>query len=260
MKKYNVLPFNPILRSLLFVISSFCTVTQLQSQSNPIIISRNGNYVESTFLFETINSMVLKGKILVILIMLGICLTGCKKEANRYLITDEFKEWTVFKIGSYWLYKNETSLKIDSSYVTTVPVSNLPNLENTPSDEVFFEIMNYSLQGPFFGTFQIDSRSACVYVINSTKFYYVPVLVYFYSTGFEMVEFIPDIKINDINFKNVIHTRHYDYRSISTDSVPLNDTVTIDSYFVKNVGIIKYIQKIGKSDTTWTLLRYHCIQ
>ena len=61
--------------------------------------------------------------ILIILILFSILITSCKKK--QAVVTDyipsELKEYALFQPGSFWIYKNENTGKIDSTYISKKP-------------------------------------------------------------------------------------------------------------------------------------------
>src|ERR1035438_6211857 len=45
-----------------------------------------------------------------------------KQKGNHYSISEDFKEWTLFQKGSYWIYKDDSLNTIDSTYITGTPI------------------------------------------------------------------------------------------------------------------------------------------
>jgi len=195
-------------------------------------------------------------QILKLLLVLIACITllCCKKEASRYYLSDEMKQWTVFKMGSYWIYKNEVSNKIDSAYIDQLPFNNIQNLPKIHDDELFYQKITFHMQCPFYHTYIVYTRMSDEYLEISTKFEQIPILIYDKKDGFDISELIPEFKLNNPTFHNVIHATSYKYTFYPSD------TLIENTYFAKNVGIIKYSQKTTKSDTTWTLLNYRTLQ
>lgn len=157
-------------------------------------------------------------------------------------------------MGSYWIYKNETTLKSDSAYVFNLPISNLDNLNYMSDNEVFNEVLIYDIKGPCFGHFSIKAEYGQEYLTSSTPFGMTGLLVHNYETGYQVIESIPNLNINDHNYTNVLHTRNIVLGNVHAD------TIIIETFFAKNVGIIKYTHKIGTADTTWSLISSHTVQ
>lgn len=46
-------------------------------------------------------------------------ITGCKK-TTEYRLSPQIKNYFTFKTGSYWIYRNDSTGELDSSYVTSI--------------------------------------------------------------------------------------------------------------------------------------------
>ena len=64
---------------------------------------------------------------------------------------------------------------------------------------------------------------------------------------------LDSLTIYNTTFHNIFITQ---YQYITS----LNDTLTHTCYFVKKIGLIKYISQKNSKDTTWNLINYHAIQ
>jgi len=53
-------------------------------------------------------------------IVVLVLLAACKKELTFYGISDEMKEYFVFQKGSYWIYKDDSTGVIDSTYIKSI--------------------------------------------------------------------------------------------------------------------------------------------
>lgn len=49
---------------------------------------------------------------------------GCKKKETYYYVSNENKAWTLFNEGSYWIYRNDSTLVLDSTVVASPPEFN----------------------------------------------------------------------------------------------------------------------------------------
>jgi hypothetical protein len=81
----------------------------------------------------------------IVLISLVFIIFSCKKEDHNHYVSQEFKEWTIFKPGSYWVYKNETTNVTDSIYVISNPATVLFKDQDNPHD--FYEITSTDFGG-----------------------------------------------------------------------------------------------------------------
>jgi hypothetical protein len=67
------------------------------------------------------------------------------------------------------------------------------------------------------------------------------------------IEFFDSSVLNGNTYYSVIHTK---LQHIADNG----DTLNFTFYIAKSVGLIKYVQNVGNTDTTWSLVRYHVIQ
>jgi len=192
------------------------------------------------------------------IILIGSCK---KKETPQYFNIDKsFKDWSLFQKGSYWVFLNEISLQMDSSYVTTDPrIGYLP-----PDPDVInhYEQIYYELTNSFIKYVEINKNSSESDMSFSTDYADNTVFAALFS-GYtdgswfgsayscSFVEKIDTMIVNTNKFRDVIHTRVID---------SYYNNLQFDYYFVKNVGWVKYSIKTSTMDSTWSLLRYHVVQ
>jgi hypothetical protein len=71
-------------------------------------------------------------KPLIAFLLLLITLIGCKKGPDFYPVSDEFKPWFLFQKGSYWIFRNDSTLDLDSVFHKAPPTYyNVPNSDET---------------------------------------------------------------------------------------------------------------------------------
>jgi len=190
--------------------------------------------------------------------LIALCLfTNCKKEPIHYTIPDELKQLSVFNKGSYWIYINEKTSVLDSTYVKTDPdfyTLGINDKDNSPLyDAVIVTVVSSFLHDYYtqftsiiidfkrsFGTaFEIDAKVGQKYGSSHDIF--------------ELINYFDSISLNNQIYKSVFFTRN----TIVHDLV---DTIKYDFYLAKNIGLIRLEKKYLNADTTWSLVRYHLLQ
>ena len=187
---------------------------------------------------------------------------GCKKdhEVQTIYISDSIKQYSVFPIGSYWVYQDTTSM-IDSSYITQSATYSFS--QNSSADPIY---QNCNLE--YGGSFLDFAR------INQGRYYihYKPIHIYFSSIGpcclidapsqwdkwytltpVESLYYnqeLDTLRVNNIVYHNVLQTT---FRYLYREQYALGATF----YFVKAIGLIK-IQEWSPSGlgNSWGLIRY----
>jgi hypothetical protein len=186
-----------------------------------------------------------------ILLMAFVFISGCKKESTEYqYLSSEIKEWSVYQPGSYWIYKNEVTGLIDSSYIKSQPEVRFDWIQVTDRYAIAQEEIRYVVSGSFLQVLYIDQSGSWEQFYNQSGHKNYGLLWYIKGEGFHKTEKIQNFQINDTSYSNVLHSVY----NVSTD------TSFVESWIVKNVGVIKYLKRIGNIDTTWTLMRYHSVQ
>jgi hypothetical protein len=188
-------------------------------------------------------------------------ISACTKEGHHYTVSQEFKDYFLFQKGSYWIYKNDSTNGIDSTYLLGVPLHNIfPTGENKsdPTIEQYIlefnsDIMlNYHIE-----TYTSDQTYIMMYIKDSTyAFGMISQLIadsnyylQFFAEGyFKVLPTLPSIELNSIIFNNVLQTKFY------------NDKDSFNFYFAKNVGLIKIKGKWENKNHSWSLLRYNVFQ
>lgn len=172
-----------------------------------------------------------------------IILTNCNKDVvSHHYIPQLFKDVGAFNKNSYWVYHNEKTLALDSTYVISDPQvysiidgSSIYDFINVPFDGHFF--IQESLQETEVG---LLSRIEQGSVINV------------FSDG-TIVEKLDSMEVNNSKFINVYHTRQ---SSLTSQS----DSITFDIYIVPHIGIIKLSKKLLETDTTFSIVRWRVFQ
>ncbi len=183
-------------------------------------------------------------------------LAACKKEDNTDRYIDHLlKEYVVFKKGSYWIYRNETTASNDCTYVTRDPNSGVGN--GSTLEEIY-----YTFSGNLFYDIYLwkgSDYSVCAYDFHNPNGNYFRALNSMYTNGTSsapfpdciLVERLDTLYVNSQFFTNVIHTQ-------STNLI--YDNMHNEAWFVKNIGMIMYRKKSNTFDSTWSILRWHAVQ
>lgn len=193
------------------------------------------------------------------LILNLIFLQGChKKEPSTVYIPEQLKVYSVFQVGSFWIYKNETTGEIDSTIIQVSPQFSYIQISG---DGPIFEkcVINfdsplisssYTYLDEYWITLKNGLPSIC---LRSTSFQ--PGYIYAYNqfSYFKNISYSDSLIINDNVFYNVMNTL---YKTITLNL----DTITYTFYLAKSVGLVKLNIKINNNDTTWSLIKHHAVQ
>ncbi len=183
-------------------------------------------------------------------------LLACNKQPDTCYIQKDFKQWTVFEPGTYWVYLNERSLKVDCCHIDAEPLHGFTPPEPTSQQ---YEIIDISVSGGWLvklysqslcensyltvGDFQYGAEALSLYVCKG-------IIDYISPTTF-LIEKFDSFPLNDHVFVDVIHTR---------DSNTYADGWVRHYYLAKNIGILKFSLKTKDIDSSWSLVRWHVIQ
>jgi len=188
-------------------------------------------------------------------------ISGCKekhdeipiKKLDTIYITSIMKKYSVFKPGSYWIYKNEISGSIDSNFITSTRSS----YDKIKSDTVIESFTSYH-RGDFIQNLTCEANQCWLMTSGS---YTGPFLIndnfhdnFIDSLNdyqiFKNVKMFDTLIINGKTYLNVLNTQYSDY-SFNLFEYELT------FYLGESIGIIKYREKTNGHDSTWSLLRYN---
>jgi len=181
-----------------------------------------------------------------------VLVSSCKKKDENYYIQDSFKEWTLYKQGSYWIYLNEGKGKLDSTFISQAPDD---FLSHSNEDNHNYEIITYVVD--HIGQFGIRAYTnnselflKDLYTDGATSLSYMvtAALSDHVTTNCGVINRYDALIVNNNKFTNVIHTRDSSYYSIK------------DYYYAMKIGLIKYSLKTTSIDSTWSLIRWHVVQ
>ena len=200
---------------------------------------------------------------------------SCKKVTN-YTISDSMKQYFEYQTGSYWIYKNDSTGLIDSTYIRSS--------SHTYGNKYSTGITEESIAIKFKSTFLAMSYVSYI-ACDGPNYYTVTGIMDPTQADYEangVVAFCPNWPpntkiipgcstygtflyktktadtIDNVPYKNVIYSEFK-----STDTSSTNTFLYIRKiYFAKNIGIIKYYEfyPYFKINRSFTMVRYKAIQ
>ncbi|MDP4281720.1 MAG: hypothetical protein Q8867_06165 [Bacteroidota bacterium] len=198
--------------------------------------------------------------ITIIVIILGFNISCKKEKSYTYYISQELKTYAVFQPGSYWVYKNELTGVLDSSYINIPPGYTYTHLGEHLSDPIW-ESCNTLYCGNFIYSSYVDQDKYAIdfyswgsTCLMSNKF--KPGFLYEIQSNmyFKDVDEIDSLVINNNKYYHVLNTQYL------SKSIFDGDSIIYSYYLVKSLGLIKISKKVHNIDTSWSLLRYHVVQ
>ena len=207
------------------------------------------------------------------LIILLLTLTNCKK-TKTYTISQMMKDYFAFQKGSYWIYKNDSTGTLDSTYVNSY--SHVYKDETYENVQREFISMSYVSSFLCFSTIgYVSCQGPDYYGVSS--FLYLPqgeiqggLDVAFYAGWPENTKVIPNCitggifyykaipseMINNIEYKDILYS---DLQA--ADTSPTNQNFALKRiYFAKNIGIIKFYEMTRTYNKSFSLLKYKVSQ
>ncbi|MCX6287539.1 MAG: hypothetical protein NTY96_10535 [Bacteroidetes bacterium] len=213
------------------------------------------------------------------LVLFTLLIFSCKKKIPTFYISQESKDYCVYKGGSYWIYRNDSTGTLENIYAYQDPSSDIVlrggyqeeiidvylrggfltdyymqhqcspdhTINYTDGDDlVQLEIIEPdSLRFSTFAlwsnqAFNIEQPDPCNYTYN----------VYIYIKS----ELFTNYSYGGISFNNVLHTN---YRSADTTNSNPN-AFSNHCYFVKHVGLIRFIENSSfrHSHRSFSLVRW----
>lgn len=157
---------------------------------------------------------------LIFLIVLSAC-EGPYNNCEEYYFSDEFKAYTFFEPGSYWVYEDTTYNLFDSTTLISQIVSfeELCNSRTNPHEKVLHKFTSTFFNDPDMAIIEGNAHH------QNYNYEKIPPSGYYQKPAIETEAnyFVDSIKVNEVWY--------YDVRIIE-------DKVT-KYYWAKNVGLIK---------------------
>jgi hypothetical protein len=199
--------------------------------------------------------------VLIFLISIGLFISSCKKEGKHYYISEEFKSWCLFQRGSYWIYSNDSTMLLDSVFLTSDPLL-IDVQSNQDKGSPTHQVIEMNLSSLLFKYCRIDATTNGDEIFwmsisnnNPTALwahypqYFIPTSNYTTIEQYKTLAYDSTFIIGSNNFSNVVQTQY---------SLGTSDKFVF--YFAKHIGLIKVIFETPDSTVSWSLLRYHAIQ
>ncbi len=209
--------------------------------------------------------------------------TSCKKDPPTSYCSEnpgacvdvrDVKDYFYFKIGSYWVYEEQTSGERDSVYVIET--------ESDPNSVLFLTRLHSTYDGydyPYW-TKGVDpsvknnvarksERATSVrcaktktgdYIAEATCFLFYPMPglettnIYIYGAGenyhnslLRVESIYNGYSVLDKDFENVVH--------ISEEHAPLEEGQPTNHYYAPKIGLVK--KELLDSSQVWNLVKYH---
>ena len=184
--------------------------------------------------------------------------SACKKKVSTISIPVDLKKYSVFSVGSYWVFDNGT--KIDSSYLKSIQSQYQHKSDGmTQTDDYIYERCDIQYAGNFItGSLLnfVEGWSGYIYYIQIDSISYPCLSSLSYEPNKEWT-----IDMTYV-LKNVNHFNSYTVNGVSFKDVMQTqckiNNIIFTFYLSPAVGLIKYNR--SDTDTTWNLLRYHATQ
>ena len=191
---------------------------------------------------------------------------SCSKKVNTYNIPDDFQSWCRYKVGTYWIYRNEKTLLTDCTYVKIFSVETHNQEGDNYKVIAYYDVESSDISGSFLSSFRTEAHSGD-YASMSINLKYGDIefstdLVtnpHYTKAWYEgqssggVVPVFPKEEINGNSFSNV-------YLCRTESQTWEGDSVIVDGHLVRTIGLVEYKHRVDKVDTTWTLVRWHVIQ
>lgn len=203
-----------------------------------------------------------------------ILLAACSKSTNGpeyvpgpdYNVPAEFRAWTVFGPGSWWVYKNERTLVSDTTRLTHGPFYNREPCGNCPVVEYWW----FYLKGPVAVMFDIQGGKDGNARLKILRNDHTEAMALTYKTlidpegseakgisyRYEYVEKIGSLFLNGRTHKDVIHTRISWLPTYYADPPYMG----YDFWFARGIGLIMMRKNYASTDTTWSLTDWHTVK
>lgn len=202
--------------------------------------------------------------IILTLFVLSLSLFSCKKKIPTFYISQVSKDYCVYKSGSYWIYRNDSTSTLDSIFTDRDPNSDIISLGGYQEEEI-----DVYLRGGFLTDYYMAHQCSSDHRINYNEGddrIYLGIKAddgalgltfsmwpeqsldidqadpchcpydncYYFKT-----EILNSYSYAGNIFNNVLHTT---YRSADTTEASLY-TFSYHFYFVKHIGVIRMIEK-----------------
>jgi hypothetical protein len=195
--------------------------------------------------------------------------SGCTKENPEHLyVSSTFQRWTVFNKGSYWIYKNDSTLVTDSVFlrydplIVYVPLNSSAYPPTAESITILFSSSLYSssLYTNTQSKVDVNGIESFQMVFKSDSLFFPWGLIASYSDNFEPISLSNHYKtlavdsvcyIGPEKFYNVVQTQ------CTGNTIPEEYTF----WFARDIGLIKVTFENGYTGVSWSwsVVRFHIV-
>lgn len=231
-----------------------------------MIPGKRGNAIYTEPL-GAIKNMNLKNQILLILITSSLCLS-CEeknepeeKEDTTQMIKECLKPY-LFRTGSYWIFKNDSSDVVDSlaviefdsgSYWMPPPVHGAPGQKWEYYNIFVMSFPDSVMHNDFLDRNHIRRNGGGTYGELGQPIFIADGIVGEGYNGMKIIDIIPELEISGNSIFNVIQVK-------VTASEQYQQEFVYDTYlyFTDSIGIIKKVEVISEEDIrSWSLIRWN---
>lgn len=215
-------------------------------------------------------------KIFLVFASMTLLAWSCQEDdPDYYTINQEAKEWGVYKLGSWWVYKQENTNITDSIFVSKYEESIYEEVSDKKLQfyKEFFFIMYRNLDDNVITSEYIEpvgyegtlirikeSNQAVNSIYDAGLLFLTPEILhnfnYITNTPTQIINIFDSLKIENKYYKNVVHTQ-----STVTNYITEDNYETVNEYWLsKNNWIIKKIIRTNSDTTIWNLIKLNIIQ
>ena len=196
------------------------------------------------------------------IILSALIISGCKKKkGEQYYISDAFRSWTYFNLGSYWIYVNDSTLVTDSVFLrykpqdVAIPLSSTTYPPTVESITTYFSSVFYSnslakVDDSWHESFQMVFKNDPAFypwgLLASSSDNFDTLSV---GTGYNTLSKDSVFYIGPTQYFNVVNTQCADNS--------LSKIYTF--WFAKSIGLIRVVFRNGNSGYSWSLVRHHVV-
>jgi hypothetical protein len=180
----------------------------------------------------------------------NVCNPGKSPEGPTYYITQEFKDYVVFKKNSYWIYSIENSLLKDTIILFKQGVEVVDGGQNFPYSA---EIVDQQLRSRFFkdtilgggGAGRVKYDNTCIYSEVYRSSFFTPNYIFFSDKEVGYI-FAPYGQQAELKWK---YTNYYDsyeiegktYQAVKVFEGFFSQDARLPrkTYYAKNIGVIR---------------------
>jgi hypothetical protein len=239
------------------------------------------NYCSRPSFGRNLKSTSMKLSIKIFLILVAIFIVSCKKETPYYQIPDYLKQYFVFQKGSYWIYTNDSTNSLDSTFVNN-ELHGTQGIGDDGRHLYSFDWIKLYYTSQFLKNSEISYSCpgpnglsiAGIYTDLNGNILDVTTGPLAFVDGWQPTQniysqnclgnevftyqYLPEVVINDIQYDQIIYSK-----IISIDTSLENSNYYVrEIYFAKYIGILKYIETIRHYNIqrSWSLKKYKIIQ